>query len=56
MELANNGVKKLLVIEPTFVADCLEILVEIATWARDVFRAAWSEERTQLPWLNADDA
>lgn len=51
-ELAKSGVKRLLVVEPSFVADCLETLEEIAIRGREQFRAAGGEELVLLPSLN----
>jgi ferrochelatase len=46
------GVKKLLVICPAFVADCLETLEEIALRGRESFLAAGGEEFEMIPCLN----
>ena len=54
-ELAKGGVKRLLVVEPSFVADCLETLEEIAIRGREQFRAAGGEELVLLPSLNVGD-
>lgn len=56
VELARRGVKRLAVVCPTFVADCLETLEEIAIRAREQFRAEGGEELTLVPSLNANDA
>ncbi len=53
--LAKQGAKKLLVICPAFVADCLETLEEITIRARDSFIEAGGEDLVLLPSLNADD-
>src|SRR6185436_19684855 len=52
IRLAENGVKKLLVICPSFVADCLETLEEIQIRGRDSFLAAGGSELTLIPCLN----
>lgn len=52
-ELAKRGVKRLAVMCPAFVADCLETLEEIGLRAREDFRAAGGEELTLVPSLNA---
>jgi ferrochelatase len=52
-ELAHKGVKKLAVLCPSFVADCLETLEEIALRAREDFLAAGGEALTLVPSLNA---
>ena len=46
------GKKRLLVICPAFVADCLETLEEIAMRGRDSFLAAGGESFQQIPCLN----
>ncbi len=51
-QLAAQGVKKLLVMCPAFVADCIETLEEIAIRGRDSFRAAGGEELVLIPCLN----
>ncbi len=55
-ELAASGVKRLAVMSPAFVADCLETLEEIAIRARDDFRAHGGEELTLVPSLNSSPA
>ena len=50
--LARDGVKKLLVICPGFVTDCLETLEEIAIHGRKTFLAAGGEEYSVAPCLN----
>jgi protoporphyrin/coproporphyrin ferrochelatase len=50
--LAMNGVKKLLVICPAFVADCLETLEEIGIRGRQTFRAAGGQDLQLIPCLN----
>ncbi len=54
-ELAGAGVKRLAVLCPAFVADCLETLEEIGIRARDDFRAHGGEELLLVPALNARD-
>ncbi len=51
-ELPRRGVKKLLVICPAFVSDCLETLEEIAMRGRETFLAAGGKEFEQIPCLN----
>jgi ferrochelatase len=55
-ELAQAGVKRLAVLSPAFVADCLETLEEIGIRARDDFRAHGGEELLLVPALNSRDA
>ena len=50
--LAMAGVKKLLVICPAFVADCLETIEEIGIRGRDTFLNAGGERFNQIPCLN----
>ena len=50
--LAKQGVKKLLVMCPAFVADCIETLEEIGDRGREQFRAAGGEELVLVPCLN----
>jgi ferrochelatase len=50
--LAANGVKKLLVMCPAFVSDCLETLEEIALGGRKTFLAAGGHSYTLIPCLN----
>ncbi|MCG3174151.1 MAG: Ferrochelatase [Myxococcota bacterium] len=51
-ELPARGVKRLAVLCPAFVADCLETLEEIGMRARDDFRAAGGEDLMLTPSLN----
>ncbi len=51
-ELAADGVKKLLVMCPAFVADCIETLEEIGIRGREQFLAAGGEELLLVPCLN----
>jgi ferrochelatase len=50
--LAKQGVKKLLVICPAFVSDCLETLEEIGMRGRDSFLQAGGKEFDQIPCVN----
>ena len=52
--LAQQGVKKLLVMCPAFVADCIETLEEIGDRGREQFREAGGEELVLVPCLNDD--
>lgn len=51
-ELAAKGVKKLLVMCPAFVADCIETLEEIGQRGREQFVAAGGEDLVLVPCLN----
>src|ERR1051325_991201 len=50
--LAKSGVKKLAVMCPAFVADCLETLEEIGMRGRETFIENGGEEFTLIPCLN----
>lgn len=50
--LATQGVKRLLVMCPAFVADCIETLEEIGDRGREQFMAAGGEELVLVPCLN----
>ncbi|MEI6279492.1 MAG: ferrochelatase [Verrucomicrobiae bacterium] len=52
VRLAGNGVKKLLVICPAFVSDCLETLEEIALRGREIFLGAGGGGFALIPCLN----
>lgn len=52
VELAGQGVRRIDVVCPGFVSDCLETLEEIGIGARDAFLAAGGEELRLLPCLN----
>jgi protoporphyrin/coproporphyrin ferrochelatase len=54
--LAQRGVRRLAVMCPAFVADCLETLEEVALRGRDQFLAAGGESLTLVPSLNAHPA
>jgi ferrochelatase len=51
-EFPGRGVKKLLVICPAFVSDCLETIEEINLRGREIFLQAGGEEFAQIPCLN----
>ncbi|MGH8355149.1 MAG: ferrochelatase [Pseudomonas sp.] len=51
-ELAQQGVRKLLVMCPAFVADCIETLEEIGIRGREQFQAAGGAELVLVPCLN----
>jgi ferrochelatase len=50
--LARGGVRRLLVMCPAFVSDCLETLEEIGIRGRETFMEAGGEEFTLVPCLN----
>ena len=53
-ELGKSGVKKVLVMCPAFVADCIETLEEIGDRGLEQFREAGGEELVLVPCLNDD--
>lgn len=55
-ERARAGTRRLAVLCPAFVADCLETLEEIGIRAREQFRAAGGEELVLVPSLDATPA
>ncbi len=52
VRLAKAGVRRLLVLCPAFVTDCLETLEEISVRGRETFLAAGGEWFQQIPCLN----
>lgn len=50
--LAHEGVKRIAVVNPGFVADCLETLEEIAVQNAEIFREAGGERFHYIPCLN----
>ena len=50
--LAKEGIKKILVICPAFVTDCLETLEEISMEGEEIFLEHGGEEFHQIPCLN----
>ena len=54
--LPQAGVKRLAVLTPSFVADCLETLEEIGDRGAATFREAGGEELRRIPCLNAHPA
>lgn len=53
-ELPKEGIKKLLILCPAFVSDCLETLEEIAIEGNVVFTAAGGTSFTLIPCLNVN--
>ena len=51
-EMPKEGIKKLLIICPAFVSDCLETLEEIEIRGRESFMNAGGEAYTMIPCLN----
>lgn len=55
-ELAEKGVKKLKVVCPAFVSDCLETIEEIGEEGREIFLEHGGEEFELIPCLNDGEA
>lgn len=53
--LPSQGVKKIAIVCPAFVSDCLETLEEIQMEGAEEFKEAGGEEYTYIPCLNDDD-
>ena len=53
-EMPGEGIKKLLILCPAFVSDCLETLEEIAMRGKETFIAAGGEAYTMIPCLNVN--
>jgi ferrochelatase len=51
-EMPHEGIKKLLILCPAFVSDCLETLEEIAVEGRESFIQSGGESLTLIPCLN----
>src|SRR5262249_47189965 len=51
--LAHRGIRRLAVLCPSFVADCLETLEEVGIRAAESFVASGGEKLTLVPSLNA---
>ena len=54
--LAKEGIKKILVICPAFVSDCLETLEEIGIRGKESFEGAGGQELRLIPCMNEDPA
>jgi ferrochelatase len=51
-QMPGEGIKKLLVVCPAFVSDCLETLEEIAIRGKEIFMKAGGETYEMIPCLN----
>lgn len=51
-ELPKQGAKRILVVCPAFVSDCLETLEEIAIGGKEIFLEAGGHDFTMIPCLN----
>ena len=54
--MPSQGIKKLLVVCPAFVADCLETLEEIAIRGRESFLESGGTSFTSIPCLNTSSS
>jgi ferrochelatase len=54
-QFPSRGIKKLLVVSPAFVSDCLETLEEIHVEGRETFLEACGTDYTTVPCLNSND-
>lgn len=53
-QMPSEGIKKLLILCPAFVSDCLETLEEIAERGKETFLHAGGIEYEMIPCLNTD--
>lgn len=53
--LGTSGVKKMAIVTPAFVSDCLETLEEIAMEGKEIFHETGGEEYLTIPCLNDRD-
>ena len=53
-EMPGEGIKKLLIICPAFVSDCLETLEEIAIRGKEIFMNAGGESYHMIPSLDTN--
>mgnify|MGYP001004911758 FL=1 len=56
LALAQNKIKKILVITPSFTTDCLETIYEIGKEYKEMFLRNGGEELTLVPCLNDSDS
>lgn len=54
-KFGQNGMKRLAIVTPAFVSDCLETLEEIGMEADEIFKESGGEELTVIPCLNDRD-
>ena len=53
--MGKEGLKKMAIVTPAFVSDCLETLEEIAMEGEEIFHEVGGEEFTVIPCLNERD-
>jgi ferrochelatase len=51
-QMPGEGIKKLLIVSPAFVSDCLETLEELEERGKDIFMHAGGESYKMIPCLN----
>ncbi len=54
-KLAHDGIKRIVIVSPAFVCECIETLEEIAMEGKKEFLEAGGEEYTYIPCLNDAD-
>ncbi|MCK8478991.1 ferrochelatase [Psychroserpens algicola] len=54
--LGKEGIKKMAIVTPAFVSDCLETLEEIAMEGEEIFHEMGGQDFTTVPCLNDDKA
>ncbi len=54
-QFAKDGVKKILVVSPSFTTDCLETIVEIGSEYQELFKYHGGQTLDYVPSLNSDD-
>jgi ferrochelatase len=55
-QMPKEGIKKLLIISPAFVSDCLETLEELAIRGKEIFLDAGGESYEMIPCMNVHPA
>jgi ferrochelatase len=50
--LGKEGIKKMAIVTPAFVSDCLETLEEIAMEGKEIFKEMGGESFSTVPCLN----
>ncbi len=53
-EMPKEGIRRLLILSPAFISDCLETLEELEIRGRETFMGAGGEAYTMIPCLNVD--
>jgi ferrochelatase len=54
-DLGESGIKRVAVVSPAFISDCVETLEEIAIALNETFQEAGGENLVSLKCLNASD-